>query len=151
QGMRPSDPEVSVKIGDLVSKDSYQRLTPKERAKLVHDIRSGTELEALRTPRQAAETKSNDKTSTTSERASSVVTEHPYSPERNVKAGHAEDVSPGEKYRVAGFDIGSADLNKPGIKEGLQPVIDSLKADKGDKSPQVFITGLESNSRVPGN
>src|SRR5262249_606812 len=72
---------------------------------------------------------------------------HPYSPERNVEVGHVEEVSPGEKYRVAGVDIGRADLNKPGIKEGMQPVIDILKAEGG----QVFITGLESNSRVPGN
>src|ERR1700732_3481552 len=54
-------------------------------------------------------------------------------------------------YRVVGFDIGSADVNKPGIAEGLDRLINHLEDLQNDLeavSISLDITGLASESRV---
>lgn len=51
------------------------------------------------------------------------------------------------KYRVYGFDIGSSDVLKPGIKEMLDYIVEELKA---VNVLQVAITGLASESQLKG-
>lgn len=75
-----------------------------------------------------------------------------YQPEENVPLGGVEATKeePNEQvYRVIGFDIGSADVSKPGIKEGLDPIIEDLLA-VNDAAPRVEIIGLASESRLKG-
>ncbi len=74
-----------------------------------------------------------------------------YEPEENVPQGGVETLQdePGYKrYRVLGFDIGSADVHKTGISEGLDSIIQYLLTVK-DASPRVAVTGLASKSRRP--
>ncbi|MFH0344338.1 MAG: DUF4157 domain-containing protein [Chromatiales bacterium] len=72
-----------------------------------------------------------------------------YQPEENITLGGVEELIPNQLYRVIGFDIGSADVNKRGIKEGLEPVIQYLLT-VDDAAPSVTITGLASESRLAG-
>jgi hypothetical protein len=68
----------------------------------------------------------------------------------NLPAGGVEELVPYELFRVMGFDIASASLEKPGILEGMNAIADYLlKVD--DAHPFVTITGLESQSRIPGD
>ncbi len=72
--------------------------------------------------------------------------------ERNLPRGSVQAVIPERNYNIAGFDIGSADLNKPGIKEQLEPIVEQLHTRMGNagRHPVVRITGHASESRVPG-
>ncbi len=75
-----------------------------------------------------------------------------YHPEENVPQGGVETIKDEpnqQEYRVIGFDIGSSDLNKTGITEGLDLIIEDLLA-VNDAVPRVAITGLASESRLKG-
>ena len=72
-----------------------------------------------------------------------------YQPERNLPAGGVEELAPCELFRVIGFDIGSASLEKPGMLEGLNAIADYL-LNVDDAHPYVTITGMESRSRREG-
>lgn len=75
-----------------------------------------------------------------------------YHPEENVPQGGVETIKDElnqQEYRVIGFDIGSSDLNKTGIKEGLDLIIEDLLA-VNDAVPRVAITGLASESHLKG-
>jgi outer membrane protein OmpA-like peptidoglycan-associated protein len=75
-----------------------------------------------------------------------------YHPEENVPQGGVETIKDEpnqQEYRVIGFDIGSSDLNKTGIKEGLDLIIEDLLA-VNDAVPRVAITGSASESRLKG-
>jgi len=69
--------------------------------------------------------------------------------ERNVPVGNVVELVPGRLYNVIGFDIEKAEINKPGIREGLDPIIRYLRT-TDDARPSVLITGHASESRMAG-
>ncbi|WP_198361589.1 OmpA family protein [Burkholderia ubonensis] len=72
--------------------------------------------------------------------------------ERNVPRGDVRAVVPNRTYNIVGFDIGSADLSKPGIKEQLEPVVQQIQGRTTGQGhhPIVRVTGHASESRLPG-
>ena len=71
--------------------------------------------------------------------------------EANVPRGRVIPIVPDRTYNVTGFDIGSADLAKAGIKEELEPVVDRLHVLMGSgRRPTVQVTGHASRSTLPG-
>jgi hypothetical protein len=69
--------------------------------------------------------------------------------ERNVPRGNVVELVPGRLYNVVGFDIGSADWRKPGIKEGLGRIVEQVQG-SGDPRTSIVITGHASESQFPG-
>jgi len=69
--------------------------------------------------------------------------------ERNVPLGNVIELVPKRLYNVIGFDIGKANLDKPGISERLEPIVQQLLA-TDDVRPSVIITGHASESRFRG-
>jgi hypothetical protein len=72
--------------------------------------------------------------------------------ERNVRRGEVHPVVPGRTYNVVGFDIGKANLAKPGFEAELEPVVERLRAlvGRSPDHPVVRITGHASDSIHPG-
>jgi hypothetical protein len=77
--------------------------------------------------------------------------------ESNVKRGEVHPIVPGKTYNVVGFDIGKADLKKPGFEKELEPVVKQLQKERkefidGNRAthPVVTITGHASESVLPG-
>lgn len=89
-----------------------------------------------------------DSTRGTADRGTSVLPER----ERNVRRGEVRTIVPDQTFNVVGFDIGRANLDKPGIKEQLEPVVQRLHLLTGQypRHPVVRITGHASESRLPG-
>jgi outer membrane protein OmpA-like peptidoglycan-associated protein len=73
-----------------------------------------------------------------------------YRPESDIPLGGVEVLKAGESLRVVGFDVGSADVNKLGIKENLDDVITWLKT-IDDAEVHVIISGMASESRKQGD
>jgi hypothetical protein len=71
--------------------------------------------------------------------------------ERNLPRGSVDPAIPGRNYNIRGFDIGSDDVDKPGIGDSLTPVVDRVKAEMGRPDhPVIHVTGHASDSRKPG-
>lgn len=65
--------------------------------------------------------------------------------ERNVESAMIEVVDH-NRYRIFGFDIGSADLSKPNMRTSIGVVIAEAKR----RGAEILVTGIESRSRRPG-
>jgi OmpA family len=69
--------------------------------------------------------------------------------ERNVPLGNVVELVPGRLYKVIGFDIGRANVAKPGIAEGLGRIVEEFR-NSPDPRQSIIITGHASESQLPG-
>jgi outer membrane protein OmpA-like peptidoglycan-associated protein len=73
-----------------------------------------------------------------------------YHPESNLASGKLHVEQEGRAYRIVGFDIGSDDVKKTGIREALDRVVETVQS-LDDPSPRVSVVGHESQSKIQGD
>jgi hypothetical protein len=77
--------------------------------------------------------------------------------EHNMRRGEVHTIVPRKTFNVVGFDIGRADLKKPGFEKELDPIVRQLQRERKEYAdgkrathPVVNVTGHASESVRPG-